>query len=230
MDEAFASRCSMKGERYLTIMEKGYSIDNERVVLLPGDVELDAEAAATDGRYFYVTGSHSAKQEDCANNPNSRHVIRFPVEASANGKRAGFSDTGALWTVMKDVPRLKEYVGDTMCETASKTQLSKRGVNVEGLAVKDGHLFFGFRSPAEGGTAKTLSVDADRLFGGGDANPNLFTLLLGAGQAVRDLQAVSDGILVLAGPDEAETSKDAGWAVARWDLKTTEAVVQVLLD
>ena len=224
--------------RYLTIMDKGYSTDNEEVVLLPGDVELDAEGAARDGRYYYVTGSHGAKQEDCANNPDSRHVIRFLVssgraqkalEASPDGKPAGFADTGALWAIMKGVSGLKESVGETMCDKASKTPVTtaKRGVNIEGLAVKDGRLFFGFRSPAVGGAAKILSVDADRLFSGGDANPKLFTLMLGAGQAVRDLQAVSDGILVLAGPDEAETSKNAGWALARWDGQSAvEAVVR----
>jgi hypothetical protein len=213
--------------RRLTMTAKSYSTDNERVVLLSGDVELDAEAAATDGRYFYVTGSHSAKQEDCAINPDSRHVIRFPAEESLDGSRAGFSDTGALWTIMQGVPGLQEYVGDTMCEKASKTQPQKRGINIEGLAVRDGRLFFGFRSPAAGGVAKILSVHADRFFAGVDADPKLTSLQLGAGQAIRDLLSVNDGILVLAGPDEAETSKEAGWAVTLWDGKGAgEAVVR----
>lgn len=211
--------------RRLTLADHGYSTDNKSLVLLPGKAELDAEGATTDGRYFYVTGSHGAKQENCVNNPDSRHVIRFPVEASPNGSSADLSVTGALWTIMKGVPELTESVDVVPCEKASNTDSQKRGVNIEGLAVKDGRLFFGFRSPAVGGAAKILSVDVERLFSGGGADPKLFTLFLGPGRAVRDLSPVSDGILVLAGPDEAETSKDAGWAVARWNPKASEAVV-----
>ena len=54
--------------RYLVIKDKAYAIDNERLVVRPDDAELDAEAAATDGAFYYVTGSHSAKRKDCANN------------------------------------------------------------------------------------------------------------------------------------------------------------------
>ena len=220
--------------RYLTLTDNGYSTDNEKVVLLPGNGELDAEGAATDGRYFYVTGSHSVKREDGAANPDSRHVIRLRVplanvrkglEASPDGETADFADTDALWKILKRVPGLKEYVGDPVCKKGSETRLGKGSVNIEGLAVKNGRLFFGLRSPAVGGAAKILSVDADQLFSGGDADPKICTLMLGSGQAVRDLEAVSDGILILAGPDEAETSKNAGWAVARWDGQNAAAGV-----
>ena len=153
--------------------------------------------------------------------------MRKGSETSCDGKLADLADAGALWRVMKGAPGLKEYVDDTICEKSSNTAFSKRGVNIEGLAVKNGRLFFGLRSPAVGGAAKILSVDADRLFSGGDADPKLFTLMLGSGQAVRDLETVSDGILLLAGPDEAETSKNAGWGVARWDGQSAaESVVR----
>ena len=59
---------------------KVLTIDAEPVVLRASTGELDAEGAATDGRYFYVTGSHSAKRGDCASNPGSRHVIRFRLD------------------------------------------------------------------------------------------------------------------------------------------------------
>jgi Protein of unknown function (DUF3616) len=76
----------------------------------------------------------------------------------------------------------------------------RRGVNIEGLAVKGGRFFFGFRGPAIDRTAKILAVDAKVLLDGGDANSTLSTIRVGKGRAIRDLQAVSDGILVLAGP------------------------------
>jgi len=48
--------------RYVVIHDNSYSMDDEAVVLRKSDGELDAEGAATDGRFFYVTGSHSVKR------------------------------------------------------------------------------------------------------------------------------------------------------------------------
>jgi hypothetical protein len=223
--------------RYLVIKDKAYAIDGERVILRSGDVELDAEAAAADGGFYYVTGSHSAKRKDCESNPDSRHVIRFRVDPGTgralrdpagdpNGKLAGLADTGRLWTIMATVAGLKDHVGDNMCLGTEPPEkgphpAGKRGVNIEGLAIKAGRLFFGFRGPAVDGTARILAVDADALFGGGDANPKLNTIVVGKGRAVRDLHAVSDGILVLAGPDDNAANKNVGWVVARWDGQDT---------
>ena len=214
--------------RYLIIRDNTYSVEDERVVLRPGNIELDAEAAATDGRFYYVTGSHSAKRKDCANNPESRYVARFRVDANSgralrnpDGKLAEFNSTDGLWMLMKTIPGLKDHVGDNMCLGTEPPEegphsAGKRGVNIEGLAVKDGRLFFGFRGPAIDGTTKILAVDADTLFTGGDTNPKLSTIVVGQGRAVRDLHAVSDGILVLAGPDDDKKNKNVGWIVARW--------------
>lgn len=212
--------------RRLAMTASGCSTDNERVVLLAGNRELDAEGAATDGRYYYVTGSH------CANNPDSAHVIRFPVSpahpgstSSRDSEIADMIDTAALRGIIQGMPGLKEYAGDPG-QAGSDSTLGG-GVNIEGLAIRNGRLFFGFRNPCAQGAAKILSVDADRLFSGADADPKLFTLMLRSGQAVRDLEAVSDGILVLAGPDEAETSKNAGWTVSRWDDRSpAEGIIQ----
>jgi Protein of unknown function (DUF3616) len=202
--------------RHLTIKGNGYAVDNQRVVLLEGDVELDAEAAATDGRFYHVTGSHSAKRKNCANNPASRHVIRIAVDQrTGRASREGAASTGRLWDIMKVLPDLKDHVGDNMCLGALPP--GKRGVNIEGLAIKDGRLFFGFRGPAVGGTAKILSVDAKRLFDGGDAGPQLSTVTVGAGRGIRDLHPVSDGILVLAGPDDDAGNDSTDWLVARWE-------------
>ena len=61
--------------RYAHLGDQALKPDAEPVALRAGGGELDAEGAATDGRYVYVTGSHSAKRGDCASNPGSRHVL-----------------------------------------------------------------------------------------------------------------------------------------------------------
>ncbi|PTM38579.1 DUF3616 domain-containing protein [Bosea sp. 124] len=225
--------------RYLTIDDAAIRPNPKRVVLRPGKVELDGEAAATDGKFYYIAGSHSAKRGDCEANPQSRHLIRFMIDPAtgrgkedATGKLAGFADTGALWTLMAGLPGLKDHVGDGMClgtePPKKKPELrGRRGVNIEGLAIRDGRLFIGFRGPASNGTAKILSIDAEALFAGGDAAPKLGTIAVGQGRAVRDLLAVSDGILVLAGPDDDDKNENRGWVVLRWDGKDAgDATVQ----
>jgi len=209
--------------RYLTLGGEDLRPDAARVVLRPGKIELDGEGAATDGKFYYVVGSHSAKRGDCASNPDSRHLIRIPIDAdTGRGKLAEIDDTGALWTLMASVPGLKEHVGEAMClgsePPADKPGLNgRRGVNIEGLAVKDGRLLVGFRGPATDGQAKILSVNADALFAGGNPDARLFSIAVGAGRAVRDLVAASDGILVLAGPDDDNSNEKRGYSVLRWD-------------
>jgi len=219
--------------RHLTINDEAYVPDNEQVALRPGNIELDAEAAATDGAFYYVAGSHSAKRNDCANNPESRHVIRFRVDPKSGralrnvrGTLVDYADTDRLWSIMSTTPQLQAHVGDSMCvgtePPRDAPQLTgKRGINIEGLAVKNGRLFFGFRGPVDDGRAHILAVDADGLFSGKDARPARVSVNVGKGRAIRDLLAVSDGVLVLAGPDDDEKNASVGWIVSRWDGQET---------
>jgi Protein of unknown function (DUF3616) len=221
------------GARHLTINDEAYVPDNEHVALRPGNLDFDAEAAATDGAFYYVTGSHSAKRNDCGNNPESRHVVRFRVDPkngralrNARGTLVGYADTDRLWSIMATTPQLQAHVGDSMCLGTEPPKdapqlMGRRGINIEGLAVKNGRLFFGFRGPTEDGKAHILAVSADGLFSGKDTRPTRFSIDVGKGRAIRDLLAVSDGVLVLAGPDDDEKNASVGWVVSRWDGQET---------
>lgn len=223
--------------RYLTIEAKAIKPDQEAVSLIPGSGELDAEAAATDGQFYYVAGSHAAKRKSCETNPASRHLIRMPIDpATGRAKRDGegklvkTSDNGALWTLMAGLPGLKDHVGDKMCLGTEPPEEApglkgKRGVNIEGLAVRDKRLFIGFRGPAQGSTTKILSVAVEALFEGKAPEAKLDTLLVGEGRAVRDLLAVSDGILILAGPDDDSKNEGKDFVVLRWDGKDNGGAV-----
>ncbi|OQW89220.1 MAG: hypothetical protein BWK72_04530 [Rhodoferax ferrireducens] len=185
--------------------------------------ELDAEAAAGDGRYLYITGSHAVKRTDCANNPGSRHVLRLPLDpVSGRAAPSQAADTGRLWDIMQTLPELQAFLGERKClgtQPPPKAPLLKgqQGINIEGLALQGGRLVFGFRGPVIDGTALTLAVDAQALFEGGDVKPQVTRLALGAHRGIRDMVAVSDGILLLAGPDDDGDSASVGWAVFHWD-------------
>ena len=220
--------------RYAYLGDQALTADAEAVVLRSTDEELDAEGAATDGRYFYVTGSHSAKRNDCASNPGSRHVIRFRLDPATgraarspagSGALVDYADTGRLWAIMQAQPGLAAHVGERKCLGAEPPDKApalagQQGVNIEGLAVQGGRLYFGFRGPALHGTAQVLAVDADALFdpqAARDPKPALTRLALGPNRGIRDMVAVKSGFLLLAGPDDSPASQGAGWTVAWWD-------------
>ena len=195
--------------------------------------ELDAEGAATDGQYVYITGSHSAKRADCASNPDSRLVLRLQLDPnSGRAVPASLKTSGRLWSLMQAQPELAAYVGERKClgtEPPPKAPglSGQQGINIEGLAVRDGRLMFGFRGPViHGAAAFTLAVDAKALFDGGDARPQVTRLALGVHRGIRDMVAVSDGVLVLAGPDDDGDSEAVGWAIFHWDGKASPGLVQ----
>jgi hypothetical protein len=158
--------------RFVAVGSDGYKIDNDPVVLGHSGKELDAESAATDGIFYYVSGSHSVNRKSCESNPASRRVIRFLVDPqTGKAKRdgaelAGFKETDALWTLMASLPDLKDHVGERMClgtEPPSKPPADapklqgRQGVNIEGMAADNGKLHFGFRGPAKDGVAPILT-------------------------------------------------------------------------
>ncbi|QDL52960.1 DUF3616 domain-containing protein [Rhodoferax aquaticus] len=205
--------------RYAVARDGQLLPDPQPVELARGDGELDAEGAASDGRYLYVTGSHSAKRSDCASNPDSRHVVRMALDPQTGKAQAGpVADTGRLWSVMQSVPGLSAYVGDGKCLGSEPGQ---QGINIEGLAVRDGRLYFGFRAPVLQGTAMVLSVDAEALFGAGDPKPVLARVALGANRGIRDMVAVKDGFLLLAGPDDGKANQGVAWTIHGWDGKAS---------
>ncbi|MBC7610845.1 MAG: DUF3616 domain-containing protein [Polaromonas sp.] len=230
--------------RYAYIGDKGLNVDPEPVILRETTGELDAEAAATDGRYFYVSGSHSAKRSDCASNPESRHVIRFQLDpntgramrspaGNAGGALVGYVDSLRLWAIMQAQPELAPYVGERKClgsEAPPKAPAlaGQQGVNIEGMAVQDGRLYFGFRGPVVNGVALVLSVDADALFGGGESKAVVTRLALGPHRGIRDMIAVKTGFLLLAGPDDGASNKSLGWTIFWWDGKTASGNATVV--
>ncbi|EXI82265.1 MAG: hypothetical protein AW10_00713 [Candidatus Accumulibacter appositus] len=231
--------------RYATLRGGTLAVGPERVVLRADEGELDAEGAATDGSYFYVTGSHSAKRSDCKSNPHSRHVIRFrrdPATGRAlrspggdpSGILVDYADSGRLWAIMHAQPELQAHVGEGKCLGSAPPpeapQLAGQdGVNIEGLAVKDGRLYFGFRGPANKGQALILAVDAEALFKGGDVKDgkaSVTRIKVGAGRGIRDMVAVTSGFLLLAGPDdELANQKRVGWSIVWWDGKSGAGAV-----
>lgn len=230
--------------RYARVQGDAWLPQKDRVVLLKTqdkvensskdkkkNIELDAEAAASDGKYYYVVGSHSVKRNSCAINPESHHVIRFLIDTAsgralaeantgASGDLVGYTASNRLEQVMRSLPDLNAHLDKCLGSEPPEKNLGmkgEQGVNIEGLAASDGRLYFGFRGPSVQGEAPVLSIEAEPFFGSGDTGPVLTWLQIGKQHGIRDLTHVEGGLLMLIGPDD-DTPKGKGeWSIAFWN-------------
>ncbi|MFC0241557.1 DUF3616 domain-containing protein [Rhodopseudomonas telluris] len=195
-----------------TFAIEGTTLRPGRVVrLMPDGAEgdPDAEAAAYDDGYFYVTGSHGRpRHQPEAGNPPSYTLFRYPVDRQtlqpdfvSDEDVKGLETTTRLRGVLKTLP-----------PTADKYDkpLEDGGINIEGLAVRNGRIYFGLRGPSLDKRAFIISVDRDAIFT--DREPlhaKSHDLELGADTGIRDLAKVRAGLLVLSGPVNDQPVKPA---------------------
>ena len=73
------------------------------------------------------------------------------------------------------------------------------GIGIEALAVRNGKLFFGFRSPNLDDHAIVLEVPSDQLYRKGRETYRLHRVPLGDGLGIREFAVVKEGLLIIAG-------------------------------
>jgi hypothetical protein len=170
--------------------------------------EFDAEGATTDGKFFYVAGSHSVKRRSCEDHKANRLVLRFPVDRKKPRPRPTTPEDN-LWRILGSLPEFADHAGRHAClgddpPRRRRDRSGRQGVNIEGVAAKDSRLYFGMRGPAINGFAFIVGVDAKALFEGGDAKPSVSRIVVGDKRAIRDLAAAGNDLLALVGPDDDE--------------------------
>ena len=187
----------------------------------------DAEGVAYADGFFYVTGSHGRSRHGDKGNRSSYAVFRIPVDPATGIPR--FEPDEERVVGVKTSARLRKAIrkGDIIKDFFNES-LAEGGVNIEGIAVKNGRMHLGLRGPSKGGKAFVLSVDADAVFTrDGDLKDKVTALPLGRNTDIRDLAAVNDGILILAGPTRDETVPFSIWF---WDGVGTTAMPLRTLD
>jgi hypothetical protein len=199
--------------------------------------EIDIEAIAAEGDSYYITGSHGASKKKGEEQDNRFSIFRLRVDPATGlprGFKAGSSELpdGLRKASLSDVIRADPVLGPHF-----EQPLQHQGINIEGLAIRNGQLFVGFRNPNLGGYAFVMEIRADDLF---DAKPRppyiLHRLQLGAGLGIREIVAVRSGFLLIAGNAGSEPSKKypqsedyeegRGFFLCSWDGKGT-AVHQI---
>jgi hypothetical protein len=169
----------------------------------------DAEGVAYDGGYFYVTGSHGRSRNTDKPNASSYRVFRIKADPRT-GRPPVISGDEVVGIESSD--RLKRLIA--AAEPVGRFEdrsLAKGGLNVEGIAVKNGRMFVGFRGPSIDRQAFIMSLDAEALFTGAGTRARMHALPLGKNVGIRDLAAVDDGLLVLSGPMREEKKPFAVW-------------------
>jgi hypothetical protein len=180
----------------------------KQVPLLPGsgpELDLEGVTALMEPRAYFLVGSQALSRKGGVLEPDRGGLFRLPVDET------GAPDAGAvtkidLRAVLAADAELKPFVDKSADEN---------GLDIEGLAGREGVLFLGLRAPVRDGEATILSMEVDALWrgqaasgsgqaasGSGQATVTHHRIALGEGRGIRDLVALADdaGFLVLAGP------------------------------
>ncbi len=199
----------------------------ETITLLRSGSEIDIEAIAAEGDCYYIVGSHGAAKASGQQQQNRFRIFRLQVDR-ATGKPSGPLATALKIASLADILRADPVLGPHFAQP-----LQRRGVNVEGLAARNGRLYIGFRSPNLQGDALVMEIRADDVFGGAPRPTyTLHRLRLGPGLGIRDLAAAQSGFLLIAGnagsepskeyPDSQDYEKDREFSLFQWDGRSAQ--------
>jgi Protein of unknown function (DUF3616) len=157
---------------------------------------LRAEGAAHDTRSFYVVTTRS-KDVLGGQSDSDFLVIRFSADSTGRPPPPTPSDTSGLQVSEKIRNALA--AGIPIPQIAGQ-QITRANANLQGIAVKDGIIHLGFRTPVVSGKSFIVSAPVSAVFGSDPLNLTVHPVAIAPNSGIHDLAAVSDGVLVLAGP------------------------------
>jgi len=177
----------------------GYELLSKVDLLSDSNDEIDMEGVASDGQYLYIVGSHSLRRkkvdDEKAYEKNRKRLTNVaPHEESYGLFRITLNSDGSLKT--KDAISLQDILAaDEVLQPYVSIPSKENGIDAEGIAVKSGRLFVGFRGPVlRENFVPVLSFEFENV------NHYQLKFVPLDGRGIRDLVAVDDGFLILAGP------------------------------
>ncbi|XOF34661.1 MAG: DUF3616 domain-containing protein [Candidatus Electrothrix sp. YB6] len=171
------------------------------ILVLEGDedegLELDIEGIGVERNQIYVIGAHCTKQKKVKptrSRKKNRKLFRdskieeewnrdwlYRVAIDAEGR-----EVDEQRITLRDIIK-----NDSVLKTFAGIPSKENGIDIEGIAAKDGWLYVGFRE----NYVPVMKLQFDKP----EKSYELLYVQLG-GRGIRDLAAVSDGFLLLAGP------------------------------
>lgn len=132
--------------------------------------EADAEAIAFDNGYYYLTGSHGLNKS--GEKQSSRYFLYRVKVDDATGQPSDFGLPDVASSAVETSGNLEKLIdGNDNLNTHIAQIPGDEGVNIEGIAVKDGKLFVGFRGPVVEKGAFIASLAVTDAFGNTPTNP-----------------------------------------------------------
>jgi len=184
--------------------------------------ESDIESLATDGSAVYALGSHSAsrkpssKKEPTNTADENRREMEKPVEHRAERDhlyKFTFDQTTGQTGPPAEASLRAFLDGNPILGPFAALASKENGIDIEGLAADGTSLYAGLRGPV---LRRGLVPVVKFRFSEPDKATLLFVALDGRG--IRDLDKVSDGFLVLAGP-VGDGDHDCAHRLYFWDGK-----------
>jgi hypothetical protein len=199
--------------------DSGYKV-KPPAIEIGGDQEMDIEALAVDGQTVYVIGSHALVRKkvdvDDSYQKNRKRLAAVPepdrefdfrnslvrLELKPDGTpRPGSVSHFSLRHILDETPPFSLF---------RQLPSKENGVDIEGLALRGGKLYAGFRAPVlRGNYVPVLEFELTQTVN----NPRVLYVNL-CGKGIRDLVAVQQGFLILAGP---MGDSDTNYSLYRWD-------------
>lgn len=159
-------------------------------LLAPGEeADIEGIAAAPAENCYYVTGSHAVSRKKQEIEASRYHLFRIRLDP-ATRLPSGVDGAVSLRPALESFPELK---------AALDRPAGANGMDIEGLAWKDGRLFVGFRAPFQGENTWVLETSTKTLFEGGAPDAKLHALPVGRATGIRALTPIREGFLFLSG-------------------------------
>lgn len=200
--------------------------------------EADVEGLDIDDDWLWLVGSHSVKRKkpkdadgpaeaaaklEKTERDGNRHLLaRVPIEGNALRRESGARRAGTIATSPKSSALLDAIVGrgDRHLKPFVEIPGKDNGLDIEGLCVRGPRVLVGLRGPVlrEWCCILELRVEADadgalRLESVDQGVPYRKHFLKLGGLGVRDLVALGEDLLILAGPTMAHDGPIEVW---RW--------------
>ena len=188
----------------LTLDDGTYNVRNTVVLSdeqADDEMELDIEAITKDNSgTHYILGSHSAKRKkvkpDKTYIQNRKRIQKVSSEESRSGLfRIPLDDTGNPTGNIETIKLESIFHQDKILQMFTQIPSKENGIDIEGMAFYKDLLFFGFRGPVlRQNFVPVLTTTFDHP---GDYEMRFINL---NGKGIRDMAAVKDGLLIIAGP------------------------------
>ena len=188
--------------------EQVYDVDDGLEIKLPvaeNPDEIDIESITFDrqSNCLYIAGSHSKKRKTVKVDDNTaednrvrlakispetlrNQIFQVKLDTESGKVKGNIKVNKNLKEVIKTDPYLKSFI-----DIPSK----ENGIDIEGLAIKEGRLYLGFRGPVlRGNYVPVIVTQFDDL-----EDYEIRFVQLG-GNGIRDITAVENGFLIISGP------------------------------